>query len=241
MHIRARIVAALISAALVVLANPAFAQQVPTATWGNFYAGLSGGGVITEDVNISATGTVGGVASNASGKISYKNAAAITGLAGYHFNDYVAGEAELGYASVDYDKISGSGTVGAVTFSGTATLNGHTDVVMGVANAIVTPLGRSRFSPYVGAGLGFANLDSHLNSVSAAGVTQTVNASESETDFAFDVLAGFDYAVTDNLLLGGRYRYLWINTSSSATSGGLTTKSGDTSAHVITANVTWRF
>lgn len=235
------LVAALLGAAFVLSATPVLAQQPRTATWGKFYAGITAGAVIPEDVNLSASGTVGGVASSASGKISYKNAAAVSGLVGYHLNDYLAGEAELGYASVDYDHITGSGTVGSVTFSGTATVNGHTDVLTGMVDGIVTPMGRSRISPYVGAGVGFANLDSHLDSVSAAGVTQTVNASESETDFAFNVLAGIDFAVTDSLSLGARYRYLWINTSSSSTSAGLTTKSGDTTAHVITANATWRF
>jgi opacity protein-like surface antigen len=213
-------------------------MQPASANFGNFYVGASAGLVIPESTKISITGSV----VTGSGEITYKNAAAFTGFVGYNITDNLAGEAELGYSSVDYDNISGTLTAGSLSpISGKINVSGHNDAVLGLFNAIVHPLGKRSLSPYVGAGVGFADIDSKVNSLSAGGSTASVNASQSETDLAVNGIAGVDLAVTDNLSIGGRYRYLWINSAASTTASGVTGKTGDFTAHVLTAQATLHF
>jgi opacity protein-like surface antigen len=194
-----------------------------TANYGNFYVGLGAGIVVPESTSVTISGSITG-----SGNVNYDDGAAVLGMLGYHFNDFVAGEGELGYSSFDYNNVSGSLTAGGLgTISGTIGVNGNVSTVVGLFNALITPLGKNKISPYVGGGLGFASTDAKVNSLSANGLTATVNSSNNETDLAADGIVGLNFAVTDNLSLGGRYQYLWVNRSSSASAGGVTEKSGD--------------
>ncbi|MGO8867554.1 MAG: outer membrane beta-barrel protein [Alphaproteobacteria bacterium] len=204
-----------------------------TANYGDFYVGLGAGIVIPQSTSVTATGAITG-----SGNLNYDDGAGVLGMAGYHLNDYLAGEAEFGYSSVDYSNISG--TLNGV--SGTIGVSGHSSAVVGLANAIVSPLGRSLgVIPYAGGGLGFASTDSHISSLSVGGTTVPVNSSHSETDFALDAIAGLDVPVADGFSLGGRYQYLWINSSTSASGGGTTVHEGNFGANVLTVQVTYRF
>jgi opacity protein-like surface antigen len=102
---------------------------------------------------------------------------------------------------------------------------------------IVTPFGRSGFAPYIGIGPGVVYFNQTVNSIGGI----PVNTSSKETDFAANAIVGFEAAVTNQLSLGARYRFIWANTSSNTTSGGVTTKQDDFTAHVITANLTFHF
>jgi opacity protein-like surface antigen len=219
--------AALAGAAFLASASDAAAQRA-TQNYGNFYVGIAGGATIPQDVDFTFSGAVA-----ATGKFSFKTGAAITGEVGYHYNDLLAAEVELGYTKLDFDKFSVAGV--------TASANGHIDTVVGFVNAIVTPLGRSTFTPYIGGGLGFAHGDTKFNSLTIGGVTTPINTSSNGTDFAANALIGADYALTSNFLLGARYRFVWINDANTQSSGGVTVKQGDITAHVITANLTYRF
>ncbi len=221
--------------------DPANAQQAgqPVMNLGNAYAGVSAGVIIPQDLHLSLSGTTAGVAVSGSGNLSFDPGAAVTGYAGYHFNDYVAGELEVGYAEFDFDKVSGSITVsGLGTASGSISVGGHIDSVLGFANVIVNPMtSRSPWTPYFGGGPGFAHIDAKLSSIGGVAVA----ASGSETDLAADAIAGIDFAVAQNVSLAAQYRFLWVNVSSVASGGGLTAKNGDFFAHMITANATFHF
>lgn len=213
-------------------------MQPTSATFGNFYAGASAGALIPESTKLTLTGSI----VSGAGELNYKDAAAFTGFVGYNITDNLAAEAELGYSSVDYDNVSGTLTAGTLTpVSGKINLSGHSTGVLGIFNAIVHPMGKGRLSPYLGAGVGFAAIDSKLNSANDGTTTVTVNGSHSETDLALNGIAGVDYAVTDNVSLGARYRYLWINSADSTTASGETLKAGDFTAHVLTAQATLHF
>ncbi|HJT06770.1 MAG TPA: outer membrane beta-barrel protein [Stellaceae bacterium] len=223
--------AALMVAAFAGLAPKAEAQVLRPATvnYGRGYVGASAGFVIPSDLHASFGGGFAG-----SGDFSFNTGAAGTGFVGYHFNDMLAGEAELSVASADADKFSGS--INGVSIA--APIDGSLTTVMVFANAIYKPLGyRAAFSPYIGGGIGFASIDDSIDTIGGVNVAST----GSETDFAANFLVGMDFAVVDRWSIGARYRFVWINTASSATSGGVNTSIGDLTEHIITATATFHF
>jgi opacity protein-like surface antigen len=195
---------------------------------GNGYVGVSGGVIIPNKLHGTFSGAIAG-----GGDLSFKTGPVGTGFVGYHVDDYLSGELEAGYARFDEDNFSG--TLNGV--SGSASINGKLNTIIGFGNVIVTPFGRSGFAPYVGGGPGVAHFDEKVNSIGGI----AVNTSSKETDFAANVIAGFEATVASRWSIGARYRFVWANTSSSTTSGGVTTKQDDFTAHVITANATFHF
>jgi opacity protein-like surface antigen len=223
--------AALMLAAFAGLAPKAEAQLLQPATmnYGRAYVGASAGFVIPSDLHASFGGGLAG-----SGDFSFNSGAAGTGFIGYHFNDMLAGEAELSVASADADKFSGTINGDSIV----APIDGSLTTVLLFGNVIYKPLGvRAAFSPYIGGGIGFASIDDSINTVGGANVAST----GSETDFAANFLVGMDFAVVDRWSVGARYRFVWINTASSATSGGSNSSIGDLTEHVITATATFHF
>ena len=220
----------------VLLAAPAQSEPFTFGN-GNAYASIGAGVAIPQDTSVSVSGSITGT-----GKLGYKDGLALTGSLGYHFNPYLAGEAELAWSRVDYDHLNGTLTAGLLgAGSGSVGVNGHASAFIGLLNGIVKPFGDLRVTPYIGAGVGLAATKSVINSESFQGATATVNSSENKTHFAMDGLAGFDIPVQKGFSVGGRYQYLWINSKETYTSGGLTEKDGNFGASVITAKATFHF
>lgn len=63
----------------------------------------------------------------------------------------------------------------------------------------------SDWTPYVGAGLGYARVKAD-NSVNYAG--QAMSLSKSSNNFAWNLTAGLSYQVTDDLVIDASYRYI---------------------------------
>ena len=76
----------------------------------------------------------------------------------------------------------------------------------------------SRFSPYIGAGLGFVRHTTHEGSIANCNCTSSI-AGETETDVAGALMAGVNVALRDRLALDVGYRYLYLG---SGTTGPLT-------------------
>lgn len=223
--------AAVMLAGFVCLAPRAEAQilQPATMNYGRAYVGASAGFVVPSDLHASFGGGFAG-----SGDFSFNTGAAGTGFVGYHFNDMLAGEAELSVASAGADKFSGTINGDSIV----APIDGSLTTVLLLANAIYKPLGsRAAFSPYVGGGIGFASIDDSINTIGAVNVAST----GSETDFAANFLIGMDFALVDRWSVGARYRFVWINTASTATAGGINTSIGNLTEHLITATATFHF
>jgi opacity protein-like surface antigen len=238
---RALAVAATITTVLSLSAVAAQAQQPNASTsYGAYYIGVSGGVIIPQDLTASSVGISNGVAVNFNAKESFKTSAAGTVYGGYRYNDKLAAEVEMGFSSIDLDKITGTGTVGGVALN-TGKADGHIDTFFGFVNGILTPFGRGAMTPYIGGGIGFAAFDATTNSITINGVKTAVNTTGSETDFAANALVGVDLAVTSQITIGGRYRFVWINSADTQNSGGLVSKQGDLTAHVLTVNATFRF
>jgi opacity protein-like surface antigen len=220
-----------IVSALGLAASPALAQQAqrPAVTYGPLYGGLELGAIIPGDIGELFSGGATG-----DGDLTFKTGVAAGAFLGYHVNNWLAAEASLDYAQYDMDKLTGSFSGFG---SGPFNLDGDVTAWLGFANAIVTPLGRSGFSPYLGGGLGFASYESTLNAVDGV----AVGAKSSETDFAADAIVGFDYAVNDSIALGARYRFVWIGSGNTTTGSGITEHEDDATAQVISATATFRF
>lgn len=161
-----------------------------------FYVGVAPGYVLPEDVKFSRTSST-----NNSGKLEFEDGYSVGAFAGYHFNDYLRGEANLSYAKVDYDKATVNGI-------GSADIDGDVSATIGMISAVVAPLGKSAVSPLLGGGVGAAYVKDKVSSV--AGVT--TGWDNSETDLALSGMAGIEADVSSNVALGVRYNYYWIDT-----------------------------
>lgn len=179
------------------------------------YARLGVGALALNDIDFSSTGSAYGITLTADGSFSFDPGAAATGAIGYRYNRWLAFEGELGYGTASYDSVSGNFTASvggnSVTVSGSAPVDGDVTMVSGLANLLVTPLGRQTFSPYVGGGIGFVHIKDEINSI---GGDTSVQGSETATEMAADFLAGFDYALGQSAGVGGQYRYFWADSGS---------------------------
>lgn len=179
------------------------------------YARLGAGALVLNDIDFSASAAAYGITLTANGTFSFDPGAAATGAIGYRYNRWIAFEGELGYGSASYDKVSGNFTASvggnSVTVSGSTTIDGDVTMISGLANLLVTPLGRQVFSPYGGAGIGFVHIKDQIDAI---GGDTSVQGSETSTELAADVLAGFDYRVKDAASIGAQYRYFWADSGS---------------------------
>lgn len=122
-----------------------------------------------------------------------------TGLAlgaalGYDFNRFRV-EGEISYQKTDIDKVTmgisadASGDISSLAFL----INGYFDFV-----------NDSAFTPYISAGLGYAQID--LNDFNVAGSGEP-DYSQDDTVFAYQIGAGIGYAVSEKLTIDLKYRY----------------------------------
>lgn len=123
-----------------------------------------------------------------------------TGLAfgaalGYDFNRFRV-EGEISYQTNDVDKIGALGVFFDATGDATALsflINGYFDFV-----------NSSAFTPYISAGLGYAQVEFNDLNISGAGFPGT---SDDDTVFAYQIGIGVGYAVTEKVTIDVKYRY----------------------------------
>ena len=183
---------------------------------GKLYGSINVGVAILNDIDFSAAASGGGVTVTAAGSYSFDAAASFGGALGYVINDFVRTELELGYQSIEYDKIniSGNVTYGATTvaYTGEADLNGEIDALHLLTNVILTPLGNKTLfgasvTPLVGAGIGFLSTESKITSIG----TQATNSEVSSTDFLASIMTGLEYASSQQVTWAIKYRHSWVD------------------------------
>ena len=198
---------------------------------GKWYGSIGAGVTMLNDIDFSAASSRGGVTLTAAGSYTFDEAASISGALGYVINDFVRTEIELGYASIEYDKleISGNVTVGATTVAYTAAtdMKGDIDALHFLTNVILTPLGNKTLfggsvTPLVGAGIGFTSMDSKITSIG----TQAINSEVSSTDFLVSIMAGLEYASSQQVTWAIKYGHGWIDSGSSGTADAETNSIG---------------
>lgn len=118
----------------------------------------------------------------------------LVGQVGYGFGQ-IRLEGELGWRSNDLSNFNNSlgdqsvgGSIGGVSFMGNAYYDFKTN---------------SKFTPYIGGGIG--GIDLIADNITAGGHPVT---DASNTAFAYQGIVGLSYAVTDTLSIKGDYRYL---------------------------------
>ena len=175
------------------LAGAALMPGLAVAQQTGFYIGASGGAAFTMD------------ADNAGGGISiestFDTGFSFTGAAGYAFANGIRVEAEIGYRGADVDTltITNDGGLGLAGLSGEA--DGDVRVLSAMANAWYDFAVDFPVTPYVGGGIGFANVDAEA---SFAGVTIV---DDDDTVFAYQAGAGAAYPLTESVSIFAGYRF----------------------------------
>ena len=214
--------------------NPAFSRD-PGNPW---FFGIAGGAIVPG--NLTATGTVNlGLPITVKADTRFETGFAADGVLGYQINQYLALEGQVGAATFDIKSFNMSVRVLGQSASVKLAADGDVDIYTGFVNAIVTPVGIGRVTPYFGGGIGAANMQTRLNSLSAGDFIIPVGTSDSETDLAAQAIVGVDVKVNPALSFGARYSFMWIdigesNTFSACTCGLL---SGKEKVNDFTASV----
>lgn len=169
-----------------------------------------------------------------------KNGALAGAGIGYRFAFGLRTDAAVSYrphfdlSSEAADRFGNAGTAKSDVSALTVMLNVYYDL----------PL-EGRFTPFVGAGLGFArnrigSVDYTLN-----GAFLDVESGHTETNFAWALMAGGSYAVTDRIALEVGYRYLdagELKTSGSLAFGGsVPALTSDLRSHEVMASLRYSF
>jgi OOP family OmpA-OmpF porin len=155
-----------------------------------------------EDLSIGAT----------SGSGDFNNGFGVLAAVGHQtsYGDYqgMRSEIELGWR---HNRIDSYDTAASTSASG------EIDVYSAMANAYYDLKNESNFTPYIGAGIGAAD-------ISAINITATGTAGNQDSDdivFAYQGIAGVGYALTKNWSVQAEYRYFGTSEASLSSSAGV--------------------
>jgi opacity protein-like surface antigen len=163
-------------------------------------------------VRSDAGGTFEGELNGANPKVKGKSGWTVDLAAGRSLNSNVRAEGELLYSEADRKDVS---TGKIKTFGGL--VNGYYDIDTG-----------TKFRPYVGAGIGVAQ-------VKLDGGPATHG---DDTGFAYQLKTGVSYAINDRLSAQVGYRYLGVNDVNIGQ--GVGRVDGDYHDHAVTAGLTYK-
>ncbi len=136
------------------------------------------------------------------GDVGFRPDLAFGGAVGYRLNPIIRIEGELAYKQSELERLALN--------NGNLTTNVGGDLVMmsGMLNVIgdlpiLDDYGRWR--PWIGAGIGYATVEMKGGEFSVNGVTTRMNGEDQA--FAYQAMAGIDYAFSDRVMFGLGYRY----------------------------------
>lgn len=215
-----------------VLAGPALARD------GAWYVGGEFGATITEDID--ATFTPGlGAGTTGTANIGFEEGFDGGGFVGYDFGAFRV-EAEVSYKQTEVEElltngVTAPGTAGAVgTFTGA---NGDISVLSGMVNAMLDFGDDDGLSGFVGGGVGIARVD--INGVSA--FTNTgVFLDDSDTRFAWQVIAGVRQALSRTVDIHLKYRFFNVDDLELTGFGGRAVDA-DFRSHSLLGGITFNF
>jgi OOP family OmpA-OmpF porin len=201
----------------------------------DWYVSAFGGGMLMEDSQ--NLGNDNPLNFTSSYKVGYAARAAI----GAYRAPQVRTELEIGYRTVQFDRLSfnssGLGTPGGGTaFNGVSTsASGRFTAISGMLNAYYDYDTGSSWRPYIDAGFGTAWLYAHR--VAAAGVPVV---SASDLVFAYQFGLGIGYDVTKAITLALDYRYFTTLDPTFKDAAGQSFNSEFTS-HALSLGIRYRF
>ncbi len=177
------------------------------------------GASFTEDIN----GSVEGVPL----REGYGTGFMVFGGSGYRTGPYRL-EGELTYAQHAIDTVSLGGTEGPT--------GGDRSTLAGLANFYVDFETATRWTPYVGAGIGVASVA--LNDVSPS---SSVRLDDSDTVFAFQLKAGLAYTLRPSTQFSIGYRFLSADDSKLRDASGMEVSIEGPQLHTVETGLLYRF
>jgi opacity protein-like surface antigen len=145
---------------------------------------------------------------------------------GYRFAPWIATELAAGFIWNSADSIGG---VPISSYGGSLDL--YEIPLMG--NLILTTPAKHGFQPYVGGGVGV--VAAKLDFTSPLG-----DIHDTDYTFSYQAMAGVNYQLSQNLVLGLGYKYLCTR-DHSWTENGVTLDTEGTATHSVTLSLTWSF
>lgn len=195
--VRAVAVLAGIGAVAGVIAGDAAAQSGFTP--GFYVSGFGGGSALIGQDVINSDGS-------AKFDIDFDLGFAAGAAAGYRFSQNIRLEVEAAYRQHSVGEIESLGTpstmVGGDISAWSGMLNGYLD------------FGQNQLRPYVGLGLGFANVT--INNMQATDGAGTLTIDDSDTVLAFQAMAGAAYQLTEEWSVFGEYRFFGTDSISAS-------------------------
>jgi outer membrane protein OmpA-like peptidoglycan-associated protein/opacity protein-like surface antigen len=215
-----------------VLAGPALARD------GAWYVGGDFGPMIVEDIEANFTpGATAG--STGISQIDFDEGFDGSVFVGYDLGAFRI-EAEVAYKSADIGGIGNTSIafpgLGAGGASGTFRGDGDVSVLSGMVNGLLDFGDDDGLSGFVGGGVGLARVD-----LSAAAFTNSAAAvDDSDTRFAWQVLAGVRQALTPNIDLHLKYRFFNVDNIQMTGFGGRAVDT-DLRSHSLLGGITFNF
>lgn len=212
----------------------AIPQAAPAPIFSGFYVGLRGGLNWMQDTSFAALPGV--TVFN-----EYDAGWTISGAVGYQFGPVLGAvsprvEAEVGILRNEIDR-HGIPALG-VAFSG-ANAFGRTSATFGLVNAyfdLPIAFGPGSLRPFVGGGIGAAEVRFRDHGTSATGVVM----SSSDTVFAWNLATGVAYDLSNGFSVEGMYRYLRFEDVNLRSVAGASSNT-DVENHQLMLGVRYRF
>jgi opacity protein-like surface antigen len=154
---------------------------VSTSFAGTYISGNLGA-VIVEDSDFDA--------GPLSGEFTFDTGFGFLGALGSSMDNGVRIEAELGYRKNDFDEVKIDGL-------GKGDIDGDISSLSLMGNAYYDFSTEGSFSPFIGAGLGYANIEADLDGA----------GDEDDSVFAYQLILGGSFASSETLSVDLQYRY----------------------------------
>ena len=151
------------------------------------YVALRLGVCFLDDANLSEEGVPFSI------DTEFDTGMVIEGAVGYDFGMFRA-EGEIGYRKNDIDEFSALG--------GSASGDGDFDALSLMANGYLDLENQTAFTPYIGAGIGYATVSA--NDISVGGIDV---GDEDDSVFAYQLGVGVGYSATESLIVEIAYKY----------------------------------
>jgi outer membrane protein OmpA-like peptidoglycan-associated protein len=205
------------------LATPTLAKN------DSWYVEVDAGAMIVEKTDVAIAG-----AANAA-TLKTDRGYDVGGIVGYDFGGFRL-ETEVGYRRARADRLT-SNTNNATADRASNTLGGRTSALSYMVNGLLDFGSDDGLQAFVGGGVGIANVKYAISTVGLGG------ANDSDTNFAWQALAGVRAPISDHWDVGVKYRYFNVNKLDLVGNGALTGQSigGQWRSHSILGTLAYNF
>lgn len=209
-------------AAWSVLALVVIVPAVKAAEPATPYVGLGVGIQFMGPLPFEGTGNF----ANSRSTLSFSDGPIVDGSVGYAFGNNLRAEFELGYRDAPGNQLVLHSAAGSTAF--TADLHVYTFLANLLYDFDLTRLspGFANWSAHIGIGIGAANVNSNIG--------------PSAVVFAYQPIAGIEYAVNPRLRFGVDYRFLGTD-SANLTNGAIGHANGSLDDHAVLFTMRWNF